>query len=123
MFRKVNKNTAADSSLFLKATLHIKAMSNSPLKTQDTVPVTSLIAVTQTALGFGAGLLLAGTMRRSVQKVTAVAMLTVGVISTVPLVVDLVAKYLNKPGSERGMRKRLASIRDDSGITDDAEVF
>ena len=98
-------------------------MPHSPLKTQDIVPVTSLVAVTQTALGFGAGLLLAGTMRRSAQKATAIAMLSVGVISTVPLVVDLVAKCMNKPGSERGMRRRLASIRDDSGISEDAEVF
>jgi hypothetical protein len=98
-------------------------MSISPLKTQDTVLGTSLVAVTQTALGFGTGLLVAGTMRRSAQKATAIAMLSVGVISTVPLAVDLVAKYLNKPGSARGMRKRLASIRDDSGISEDAEVF
>jgi ABC-type amino acid transport system permease subunit len=123
MFREVNKNAAADSSLFLKAILHIKAMPTSPLKTQDAVPVTSLVAVTQTALGFGAGLLLAGAMRRSAQKATAIAMLSVGVISTVPLVVDFVMKYLNKPGSARGQRRRLASIRDDSGISEDADIY
>lgn len=94
-----------------------------PMKTPDHVPVTSLVALTQTALGFGAGLLLAGKMRRSVQKVTAVAMISVGLISTLPLLFDVVAKYLNKPESARSMRKRLAAIRREPGISDDPEVF
>jgi hypothetical protein len=98
-------------------------MTTSILKTPDHVPVTGLIALTQTALGFGAGLLVAGKMGRSAKNVTAIAVLSVGVISTLPLVVDLVAKYVNKPGGEREMRKRLASIRRDSGVSQDLEVF
>ena len=86
------------------------------LKTPDHVPVTSLVAVTQTALGFGAGLLLAGRMPRSVQKATAVAVFSVGVISTLPLVFDVVSKCLNRPGSARSMRRRLASIRRGAGV-------
>lgn len=93
------------------------------MKTPDNLPVTSLVALAQTALGFGAGLLLAGKMRRSAQKATAVAMFSLGVISTLPLLFNIVTRYLNEPESERGMRKRLDSIRGDSGISDDAQVF
>ncbi len=98
-------------------------MATSLLKTPDHVPVTGLVALTQTALGFGAGLLVAGKMGRSAKNITAIAVLSVGVISTLPLVVDAVAKYVNKPGGAREMRKRLASIRRDSGVSRDLEVF
>ena len=86
-------------------------------------PVISLVAVTQTAVGCGVGLLLAGKLGRTAQRTTALALFSVGVISTVPLVVDLFSKRLNRPHSERGMRRRLASIRGDSGFPEDAEVF
>jgi len=93
------------------------------MKTPDHVPVTGLVALTQTALGFGAGLLVAGKMRRSAQKTTAIAMFSVGVISTLPLLVDVVVKLVNRPGSARDMRKRLNSIRRDSGVRGNMEVF
>ena len=95
----------------------------STMKTPDHVPVTGLVALTQTALGFGAGLLVAGKMRRSAQKATAIAMFSVGVISTLPLLFDVVAKVVNRPGTARDMRKRLASIRRDSGVSGNMEVF
>ena len=98
-------------------------MATSQLKALDHVPVTSLVALTQTALGFGAGLLVAGKLGRTAKNATAVAMFSVGVISTLPLLVDVVTKVLNRPGSERDMRKRLASIRRDSGVSQDVQVF
>lgn len=91
---------------------------NSSSKAPDQLPVTGLVALTQTALGFGTGLLLAGKMGRSAKKVTAIAVFSIGAISTLPLVVDLVAKYINKPGGEREMRRRLASIRRGPGVQD-----
>lgn len=93
------------------------------LKAPDHVPVTGLVALTQTALGFGAGLLLAEKMGRSAKKATTIAVFSVGVISTLPLVIDLVAKCVNRPGSEREMRKRLGSIRRDSGVSQDVQIF
>ena len=87
------------------------------------VPVTGLVALTQTALGFGAGLLLAGKMGRVAKNVTAITVLSVGVVSTLPLVMEAVSYFANKPGGEREMRKRLGSIRRDSGVSEDLEVF
>ena len=98
-----------------------KAMTKMP--PLEPVPVLSLVAVTQTAVGCGVGLLLAGKLGRTAQRTAALALFSVGVISTVPLVVDLFSKHHNRPESERGMRRRLESIRDDSGFSEDVEVF
>jgi hypothetical protein len=87
------------------------------------IPFSSLAALTQTAIGFGIALMLAGKLRRPVQKTAAVAVLSVGLMSTLPIVYDIVAKRINRPESERGMRKRLESIRDDHGFSQDVEVF
>jgi hypothetical protein len=98
-------------------------MATSSLKPLDHVPVTGLVALTQTAVGFGAGLLLAGKMGRTAKNATAAVVFSVGVISTLPLIIDLVTKCINRPGSERDMRKRLASIRRDSGVSQDVRIF
>lgn len=84
---------------------------------------TGLLAVTQTALGCGAGLLIARSMRPTAQKITAWAILSLGLATTVPIVVDFVMKNVNHPGSERSMRKRLDSIRQDSGFPDEADIY
>ena len=89
----------------------------------ETVPVTSLVTVTQTAVGCGIGLLLAQRLSRNAQRNTAFALFAVGAVSVAPLVFDLFAKRRNRPGSESVMRRRLESIRHDSGIVEEAEIF
>jgi hypothetical protein len=101
--------------------IHIKFMPKP--QHLDSVPVTSLVTVTQTAVGCGIGLLLAGRLSRSAQRNTAMALLSVGAVSVAPLVIDLISRRRNRPESERGMRRRLESIRHDSGISEDAEIF
>ncbi len=83
----------------------------------------SLLAVTQTAVGCGLGLLLGGKMSRGAQKATAFTLLGVGALLALPAIVDAVTHVISGPGTERGARKRLDSIRHDSGLPDDAEVF
>ncbi len=85
--------------------------------------VTGLLAVTQTAVGCGIGLLIAGKLRRPTQKVTAASLFSVGFLLAIPAVVLFILRALNRPGSERGARKRLDTIRADSGFPDEAEVF
>lgn len=97
-------------------------MPDSP-KPFDHLPVTGIVAFTQTAMGFGIGLLVAGTMRKNVQRTAAVSVLAVGLLATVPLVVDFVARLVGGPESARGMRRRLESIREDSGFAEDAEML
>ena len=40
-----------------------------------------------------------------------------------PAIVDAITHLISGPATARGARKRLDSIRHDSGLPDDAEVF
>ncbi len=86
---------------------------------------TSLLAVTQTAVGCGLGLLLAGKLRRPVQKTTAATLFSVGLLLALPAFVGFVMRMLNRPGAERSARRRLDSIRREagSGFPDEADIF
>ncbi len=86
-------------------------------------PMASLATITQTAVGCGIGMLIAGKLKRPAQKTTAIALLSIGLISTVPLVYRFFSQHWNCPDSDRAMRKRLASIREHSGFSDDTEIF
>jgi hypothetical protein len=94
---------------------------SSPLKASDIVR-TSLLSVTQTAVGCGIGLLIAGKLRRPTQKVTAASLFSVGFLLAVPAVVQLVARLWNSPKSDRGARRSLNSIRGDSGVLEEMDV-
>ena len=85
--------------------------------------VTSLVAVTQAAVGCGIGLLLANRLQATARKVTGWIMLSLGVASVTPFLVGYFARTANHPGSARAMRRRLASIRQDSGFSENADVF
>ena len=91
-------------------------------KSSDTLQ-TSLLAVTQTAVGCGLGLLLAGKLGRPAQKTTATTMISVGALLALPVLVVAIVKTINRPESARGMRRRLDSIRRDSGFPDEAEIY
>jgi hypothetical protein len=84
---------------------------------------TSLLAITQTAVGCGIGLLIAGKLGRPAQKTTATTMISVGALLALPVVVMAVIRQVNRPESARGMRRRLESIRQDSGFPDEAEIL
>ncbi|HZJ16355.1 MAG TPA: hypothetical protein VFD27_14970 [Chthoniobacteraceae bacterium] len=83
----------------------------------------SLLAITQTAVGCGIGLLIAGKLGRPAQKTTAATMLSIGALLAMPWIVESVLKRLTGPGSARGERRRLDRIRTDAGYPDDADVF
>jgi hypothetical protein len=83
---------------------------------------TSVLAITQTAVGCGIGLLLAGKLGRPAQTRTATTMISIGALLALPVIVVAVVKAINRPESERGMKKRLDSIRSGSGFPDEAEI-
>ncbi len=82
---------------------------------------TSLLAVTQTAVGCGIGLLIAGKLRRPAQKTTAATLFSIGLLLAAPAVVGGLIKVWN--GGERGARKRLDKIRQDPGFPDEMDVL
>jgi hypothetical protein len=57
-----------------------------------TIPEIVLIAGTRVALGVGLGLLFADKLNRKSRKGAGLALLTVGALTTIPLVIDVVTK-------------------------------
>ncbi len=84
---------------------------------------TSLLAVTQTAVGCGVGLLIAGKIGRPAQKTTAATLLSLGLLLALPTLVTGFLRLWNRPESDRGARQRLDSIRRDPGFSDETEIF
>ena len=82
-----------------------------------------LLALTQTAVGCAIGILLGGKLGQRAQKMTATTMLSVAALLAVPTLVVAVRKRVNGPGSERGERRRLESIRTDAGYHDSVGVL
>ena len=64
-------------------------------KSSDTVQ-TSLLAITQTAVGCGIGLLLAGKLGRPAQKTTATTMISIGALLALPIMVIAVIRAVNR---------------------------
>lgn len=87
------------------------------------IEVASIVAVTQAAVGCGIGLLVASRLQATARKVAGWIMVSLGVASATPLVVGFFARSANRPGSARAMRRRLDSIRQDSGFSENADVF
>ena len=92
-------------------------------KTEEPIPIDSLLSLTQTAIGLGVGMLLADRIRRPARMATAVALVFVGALAAVPVLVNLAAERINGPESERGSRNRLQSIRDDSGDRSETDAY
>lgn len=87
------------------------------------IEFTSLVAVTQAAVGCGVGLLLANRFQATARKVTGWIMVSLGIASVTPLLVGYITRTANTSGSARAMRRRLDSIRQDSGFSENVDVF
>ena len=99
-------------------------MNSAPPKALDRYPALGLLAVTRAALGCGIGMMVANKFQRpTVRQVTAITLLSLGVLGSMPWVVRSVIGVVNRPESERGMRQRLDSIRNSSGFETETEMF
>ena len=83
----------------------------------DTLPVTSMIALSQAAVGFGVGLLIAGKLDQTVRQRTAIAFIGAGAATILQLVAGAIADFNNRPDSSRRIRRQLASIREGTGLS------
>ncbi len=87
----------------------------------DNLPVTGIMALSQAAVGFGIGLLLADKLGHTARQRTAIALIGAGAATILPLVAGVVTNVSNRPDSSRRVRQQLASIRDGSGFPDNGE--
>ncbi len=99
-------------------------MNSGSSKVLESYPALGLLAVTRAALGCGIGMMVAGKFQRPIiRKTTAITLLSLGVLGSMPWLVRSVIDVVNRPDSERGMKQRLASIRSSTGFESEGEIF
>ena len=80
------------------------------------LPAAALLTISQAAIGCGIGIILADKVTESRRNIAAIGMLCLAMATTAPAVVGVVADLINGPQSKLGVRRRLRSIREDSGL-------
>jgi len=81
--------------------------------------ITGVIAASQVITGFGLGLLVAEKVKRSSREPAALALIGAGVATLVPaIIVGMIEQVVNRPTSRRLMKRRLESIRGNSGLSE-----
>jgi hypothetical protein len=83
----------------------------------------ALLAISQAAIGCGIGILVAERIDEKNRNTAAIAMLSLAFAATLPPVVSIVADLVNGPRSKLGVRRRLRSIREGSGIQAAEEAY
>ena len=92
-------------------------------KTAEGLPFDGLLTLTRTAFGLGVGLLVAERLNRPARQATAIALVSVGTLAVIPLLVKMALERINRPEGERGMRRRLLSIRSASGYGSEHDIY
>jgi uncharacterized membrane protein AbrB (regulator of aidB expression) len=87
------------------------------------LPAAALLTVSQAAIGCGIGILLADKVTENRRNIAAVGLLCLAIATTAPALVGVVADMINGPQSKLGVRRRLRSIREDSGLQAEEEVL
>jgi hypothetical protein len=82
----------------------------------------SLFAIANAAIGCGLGLIVSDKLNKNARQTVALSAIAAGLAATVPLLIDLVSEQVTGPNTDRGLRNRLRSIREDSGFSDEVEV-
>ena len=89
----------------------------------ENLPVTGIVALSQAAVGVGAGLLLAEKLGRDARHRTAYALLGAGAATILPIVAGVIFNVSNRPGSSRDMERRLAGIRREAGVANGSDAY
>ena len=92
-------------------------------KFAENLPVSGLVAVSQAAVGFGAGLLVASSLEKPTRDKVAISLLAAGGAILIPVIAGVFSRVSNRPESSRRMRKQLEGIRgQDSGFPETEEI-
>lgn len=89
----------------------------------ENLPVSGVVAFSQVAIGLGVGFLVADRIGQTARRTAAIGLVGAGIAALIPVVAGVVTNISHRPGSSRTMRKRLDSIRHDSGFSDDESVI
>src|SRR2546426_7697870 len=85
--------------------------------------LSGLLSFSRAAFGCGVGLLLADRIRHSsTRQTTGITLVSLGVIAALPSTIELVGRFWTAPHSPHQVRRRLRSIREDSGFASDEEI-
>jgi len=106
-----------------KPTLRNNMSSISFGKFVDNLPMTGIVALSQAAVGFGVGLLIADKFDQTARQRTAVAFIGAGAATILPFVAGIIANFNNRPDSSRRIRRQLASIRESTGLSNGDDAF
>jgi hypothetical protein len=87
------------------------------------LPAAALLTISQAAIGCGIGIILADRVTEKRRNTAAVGMLCLAIATTAPALVGVVVDLINGPQSKLGVRRRLRSIREDSGLQAEEEVL
>jgi len=85
----------------------------------ENLPVTGVVALSQAAVGFGIGLLLADKLGNTARQRTALALIGAGAATVFPIVAGIVSNVNNRPDSSRNIRRQLEGIRRAHGVSSD----
>jgi hypothetical protein len=84
---------------------------------------TSVAAAAEMAVGVGAGLLVADQLGKSARQRIGVVALIAGLAATIPLLIGAGVRVNRELGQGRRTRRRLETIRHDSGLPEDGDFY
>ncbi len=84
---------------------------------------TSVAAAAEMAVGMGAGLLVADQLGKSARQRIGVVALIAGLAATIPLLIGAGVRVNRELGEGRRTRRRLETIRHDSGFPEDGDFY
>jgi hypothetical protein len=82
-----------------------------------------MAAAAEMAVGLGAGLLIADQLGKNTRQKLGVAVLVAGLVATVPLLIGAGVRVNRELGEGRRTRRRLETIRHDSGFPEDGDFY
>jgi hypothetical protein len=82
----------------------------------------ALLTISQGAVGCALGILFSDKLDKKNRTLVGLGFISLALATTVPALVAVVVDLVNGPSSKLGARRRLRSIREDSGLHEE-EVF
>lgn len=91
-------------------------------KFSENLSVTSVVALSQTIIGLGAGMLISDRLSPKARQRSGLILVGTGVAAAIPLIIGVVGSLVERPNSSRAVHRRLRSIRYDSGVAEGESV-